>query len=173
MIFTITELEHHPILFDLVYQPGEVELPSELHQVGGLHVQGSAELLKNTEGEIRLQGHVAVEIEAVCDLCLEPAKVPIDSDFDLFYRPLEKVETHGEMHLEEGEIDISFYEGESVALREVLREFVLLSLPMRTVCGEECLGLCPVCGENRNQRACECNVLPLDERWAGLKGLKL
>ena len=173
MIFTITELEHHPILYDVVYHPGEIELPDELRQVGGLHVKGSTELLKNTLGEIRLQGHITVEIEAACDRCLEPAKVPVDSDFDLFYRPLETVETHGEIHLEEGEIEISFYEGDSVALREVLREFVLLSLPMRTVCSEECQGLCPVCGENRNQRACGCNVAHHDERWAGLKGLEL
>lgn len=173
MIFTITELEQHPILFDVVYQPGEIELPGELRQIGGLQVDGSAELLKNTEGEIRMRGHVVVEIEAACDLCLEPAKVPVDSEFDLFYRPLEKVDTQGEIHLAEGEIDISFYEGDRVSLREVLREFVLLSLPMRTVCSEECLGLCPVCGENRNQKACGCTLAPQDERWAGLKGLKL
>jgi len=173
MIFTITELEHHPILFDVVYNPGEIELPAELRQLGGLRVNGSAELLKNTLGEVRLQGHVAVEIEAACDRCLEPAKVGVDSDFDLFYRPLEKVDTHGEIHLEEGEIDISFYQGDSVALREVVREFVLLSLPMRTVCSEECQGLCPVCGENRNQVACGCTVAPPDERWSGLKGLEL
>jgi uncharacterized protein len=173
MIFTITELEHHPILYDVVYHPGEIDLPDELRQVGGLHVKGSTELLKNTLGEIRLRGHVTVEIEAACDRCLEPAKVPVDSDFDLFYRPVEKVETHGEIHLEEGEIDLSFYEGDSVALRDVLREFVLLSLPMRTVCSEECQGLCPVCGENRNEKSCGCNVAHHDERWAGLKGLEL
>lgn len=173
MIFTLTELEHHPILFDVVYQPGEIELPPELRQLGGLQVKGSAELLKNTLGEVRLRGHVVVEIEAACDRCLEPAKVPVDSDFDLFYRPVETVETHGEIHLEEGEIDISFYEGDSVALREVLREFILLSLPMRTVCSEECQGLCPVCGENRNLVACGCTVAPKDERWSGLKDLDL
>jgi len=173
MIFTLTELEHHPILFDVVYQPGELGLPEELHQMGELRVNGSAELLKNTLGEIRLRGHLSVELETACDRCLEPAKVPVDSDFDLFYRPLEKVETHGEIHLEEGEIDISFYEGDGLALRDALREFVLLSIPMRTVCREDCLGLCPVCGENRNLKACGCTVETRDERWAGLKGLEL
>lgn len=173
MIFTLTELEHHPILFDVAYQPGEIELPPELRQSSGLQVSGSAELLKNTLGEIRLRGHIQVEIEAACDLCLEPASVGMDSDFDLFYRPLEQVETHGEIHLEEGEIDISFYEGQSLALAEVLREFVLLSLPMRTLCRENCLGLCPLCGENRNQTACACKTGRTDERWTRLKGIEL
>ena len=173
MIFTITELEHHPILFDVVYNPGEIGLPEELHQVGGLHVSGSAELLKNTLGEIRVRGHAEVEIEAACDRCLEPAKVPVDSEFDLFYRPLEKVDTHGEIHLEEGEIELSFYEGDSLELREVLREFVLLSMPMRMVCSEECRGLCPICGENRNQKPCDCKVAAHDERLAALKTLEL
>jgi uncharacterized protein len=171
MFFTLTELEHHPILFEVTYAPGEVQLGEELHQQGGLEVSGKAELLRNTLGEIRLRGHAKVVLETNCDLCLDPANINIDNDFDLFYRPVEKTETHGEIHLEEGEVEISFYEGDGVGLRDALREFILLSVPMRAVCKEDCKGLCPNCGRNRNEGPCGCNTKRIDPRLAALKNI--
>jgi uncharacterized protein len=171
MIFTLTELEHHPILFDVTYQPGEIKFPEELKQRGGMTAAGKAELLKNTMGEIRLRGHVKAQMETVCDRCLEPAQLAVDSDFDLFYRPVVKTENHAEIHLEEGEIDLSFYEGDGVGLRDALREHILLSLPMRALCQEGCKGLCPVCGANCNEKECGCRVEKVDARWAALKDL--
>lgn len=171
MFFTLTELEHHPIHFDVTYAPGEVPLGNELRQQGGLEVQGQAELLRNTLGEIRLRGHAKVVLETECDLCLDPAKLNIDNDFDLFYRPAVKTEAHGEVHLEEGEVEISFYEGDGVGLRDALREFILLSVPMRAVCREDCKGLCPSCGRNRNEGDCGCNRKFQDPRLAALKNI--
>lgn len=172
MIFTLTELEHHPILFDVTYAPGEIGFAEELRQLGGLHAAGNAELLRNTLGEVRIQGHLTVELETACDRCLEPAAIPIDADFDLFYRPAITTSNHAEVHLEEGEIDLSFYEGDSLALRDVLREHVLLSLPMRLTCSEDCKGLCPDCGANLNLSPCGCAAKRMDLRWSALKDLK-
>lgn len=171
MFFHITELEHHPILFDVTYAAGEIELGEDLEQQGDLKASGSAELLKNTLGEIRIRGKLTVTVEKPCDRCLEPARHTVDLPFDLFYRPVVKEEAHGEVHLEEGEIDLSFYEGDGVALPDALRDFVLLSMPMKLFCREECQGLCPVCGGNRNTQACSCEVKPKDERWAALRNL--
>jgi uncharacterized protein len=52
-----------------------------------------------------------------------------------------------------------------------LREQVLLSLPARTLCQQDCKGLCPRCGENRNQTECSCEQGPSDPRWEALAGL--
>ncbi|MBI5083935.1 MAG: DUF177 domain-containing protein [Acidobacteria bacterium] len=172
MFFSLTELEHHPIHFDVSYRPGEVQFPDEFKQNGDLKVAGTAELLRNTLGEIRLRGHVTAGIEAVCDRCLEPAHLPVDGDFDLFYRPAVKAGGHGEVHLEEGEIDLSFYEGDGVELREAIREHVLLSLPMRAFCRADCRGLCPVCGNNRNDRECGCAAVKTDPRLDALKQIR-
>ena len=68
------------------FPAGEIDFGG-LRQVGPLHAEGQAELLSNTLGEIRIRGKVKAEIEADCDRCLEPVHRPIDSDFDLFYRP--------------------------------------------------------------------------------------
>ena len=56
-------------------------------------------------------------------------------------------------------------------LEDVLREQLVLALPMRTLCIEECKGLCPQCGKNRNTGACKCQPAN-DARWEALKGLK-
>lgn len=172
MIFTLTELEHHPIHFDVTYAPGEITFSEEVRQKGGLRAAGKAELLRNTLGEIRIKGHLTVELESACDRCLEPAAIPLDSDFDLFYRPVIRTANHAEVHLEEGEIDLSFYEGDSLALRDALREHVLLSLPMQLVCRPDCKGLCPDCGANLNLTPCSCAAKRSDPRWSALKDLK-
>ncbi|MBI4889771.1 MAG: DUF177 domain-containing protein, partial [Acidobacteria bacterium] len=97
---------------------------------------------------------------------------PVENEFDLFYRPVVKTSNHAEVHLEEGEIDISFYEGDSVGLRDALREHVLLSVPMQTTCRPDCKGLCPECGANLNEKPCNCAEQKVDPRWSALKDLK-
>jgi len=171
VFFSLTELEHHPILFDVLYDPGEIVFPEDLRQIGALAARGRTELLRNTLGEIRIRGHIKAQMEGACDRCLEPAVVEIDSDFDLFYRPVLQTANHAEIHLEEGEIDLAFYEGDGVELAEALREHILLSLPMQLFCRPDCKGLCPYCGANRNLGDCGCRPPFRDPRWASLKDL--
>ncbi len=173
MFFHLTELEHHPIHFDVNYEPGEIDLGEELTQKGPLHAAGSAELLQNTLGEIRLRGQVEAGVEGVCALCLEKASARVDSRFDLFFRPAPRKTAHAEIHLEEGEIDLAFYTGDGVHLAEAIRDFVLLSLPMRLTCRDDCQGLCPQCGANRNTTACDCRADRIDDRWAALRKLEV
>lgn len=171
MFFSLAELEHHPILFDVRYQPGEIDLTADYRQTGEIHAEGKATLLRNTLGEIRVQGHLKASVEADCDRCLESASHAVDAPFDLFYRPVVKTESHGEIHLEEGEVDIGFYEGDGLSLEETLREFILLSIPMQSLCKPDCAGLCPHCGANRNLKLCACEAKMEDPRWDALKKL--
>ena len=156
MFFSLTELEHHPILFDLSYAPGEIDFGEELQQTGPLKTSGKAEVLKNTLGEIRIQGDVAVDFNCICDRCLEPAPEHVETPFDLFFRPQPRIGTHAEIQLEEGEIELSFYEGDGVSLNDGLRDFIIVTQPMQHFCQPECKGLCPHCGTNRNTTSCNC-----------------
>ncbi len=112
MIFTLTELEHHPILFEVSYPPGELTFYEEITQANDLEASGSATLLHNTLGEIRVRGHVKVGLDAMCHRCLETARLELDSEFDFFYRPAQEGGAWRGPP-EEGEIDISFYEGDA------------------------------------------------------------
>ena len=173
MFLSVKELELKKVRFDVAFSPGEIQFDQGLSQTTPLETQGVAELLANTLGEIRIKGHLKVGIEAQCDRCLEPARFPIDADFDLFYRPEKQVGYEDEVEIDEGESEIAFYEGGGIELKDVLREFVLLSLPMQRICREDCLGICPVCGQNRNLAHCECEAKPVDDRWSALKKLQV
>ena len=165
------EMELRKLRFETAYPPGEIEFSdSQLRQASALEVKGTAEVLGATE-EIRLRGHLAVRMESECDRCLGTAGFPIDTDFDLFYRPEGTGIRSAEMELEPGETEIAYYSGDGLELNEILREQVLLALPMQRVCREDCNGICPLCGKDRNEGDCGCTVESTDDRWAALKSL--
>lgn len=174
MFFSVRELELRKAHFDVSFLPGEIEFfEQKLRQLTPLRAEGSVELLGNTLGEIRVRGRLEIVMEADCDRCLEAARLPLTTDFDLFYRPEPELRAGEEIEIDEGESQIAFYEGEGLDLREILREHILLSLPMQKVCSEACKGICPVCGQNRNQVECGCKTVPVDDRWAALKKISI
>lgn len=178
MFISVKELELKKVHFDVAFAPGEIDFPDEgdrLTQASPLQTEGSAELLPHTLGEIRVKGHLAVTMRCDCNRCLEPAVFPIDSSFDLFYRPADAVDgdEEDESEIDEGEAEIAFYEGAGIELKDVLRENVLLAMPMQRVCRPECQGICPVCGQNRNLIHCECEAKLVDDRWSALKKLQV
>lgn len=177
MFFRIRDLEVRAGRFDVEIPPGQLEyFAPDLNQDGVLAAQGKVELVSVTLGEIRVTGHLSVSMATECDRCLEPARYTIESDFELFYRPVEAGPGeggHGAEHaIDDAEAQIGFYEGEGLELSDVLREQVSLSLPMQRLCKPDCQGICPQCGENRNLKNCECQRSPVDDRWAALKQLQ-
>jgi len=172
VFFSVRDLEVRKARFDVAISAGEIDYAEGLKQIGPLHAEGTAELLGNTLGEIRVKGRLKVSMEAECDRCLEKAAFPIDSEFDLFYRPADTGPSGDEVAITDAESEIGFYEGGGVELKEILREFILLAMPMQRVCRESCQGICPVCGQNRNLRACGCSAPPVDDRWAALRNFK-
>lgn len=172
MLFRVRDLEVREARFDVDIPPGDLDFLDEgLQQVGPLKAGGKVELISGSLGEIRITGHLSVIMDAACDRCLEKAKVPIESEFALYYRPT----TEGlsdEKEIDTGEAEMGFYEGEGLELNDVLREQILLALPMQRVCREDCKGICPVCGQNRNLKECQCQTVTTDDRWAALKQLK-
>ncbi len=172
MFFHIQDLERRTIHFDTTFAPGEIPfLEQNLKQTGPITAKGTAELLHNTLGEIRVRGEVTGTIETECDRCLETAWFSITSSFDLYYLPAETAPASEEVRIDEGEAEIAFYEGEGVELEDVLRDHILLTLPMQKICSETCKGICPQCGQNLNKGTCDCRLELVDERWSALKNL--
>ena len=171
MFLSVREMELHKIHFETTFQPGRIEFQDpKLRQASPLEARGTAELLGATE-EIRVKGHLDVTMVAECDRCLEEAPFAIDQDFDLFYRPDSTEGSSHEISINEGESELGFYEGDGIELTDVIREQVLLALPMQRVCRDDCRGICPVCGQNRNQADCSCEPRPVDDRWTALRNL--
>ena len=174
MFLSVKEMELRKVRFDETYEPGQIDFSGEeLVQASPLAAKGTAELLAHSDGQMRIQGRIKVDMTAQCDRCLGGARFALDSGFDLFYRPASQLPKEDEVAIDAGEAEIGFYEDGGMELEDILREQVLLALPMQRVCSEVCKGICPACGKNRNETECDCKLESHDDRWGALRKLEL
>lgn len=174
MLLSIKEMEVRDLLFEHTWQPGEIDFSdSGTVQKGPLSALGMAQLLADAGDQVRVKGQVTADLETDCDRCLTRAFFHVDTPFDLYYKPLEAEMGGQEVAIDEGEAEIGFYEMPGLELEDILREQVLLQLPMQRLCREDCKGICPLCGASRNEVDCHCKAHPGDDRWSGLKDIHL
>jgi len=174
MFFSVKEMELRKIRFDETFEPHRIDFAGEdLEQSSPLHAVGIGQLIEDSDGEMRIQGQYTVEMSSQCDRCLGRARFPLDARFDLFYKPMSAIARDEEIEIDEGEAEMGFYEGNGIELEDILREQVLLALPMQRVCRSDCKGICPSCGRNRNETNCDCKVETIDDRWGALRNLEL
>ncbi len=178
MLIEIKELELHPIDFREEFSPGAIDLGEVARQLTPIESEGRADLVVEHHGkhevvqDIRLRGKLATSLEVACARCLEPVVLLVERSFDLLYRPLGTDAGHEELSVTDAEAEIGYYQGEGLLLEDMLREQVLLSVPLKAVCREECKGLCPLCGKNLNEDACSCADKLEDPRWEALKDIR-
>ena len=167
MRITLQEVVLHRVIASKEYAPGRLDYHgAEFRQIAPLKINVVAELLGD---EIRVRGHLTTRLEASCDRCLGPSVIPVKHDFDLFYRPLKTIAKEGEIEISDDELEIGFYSGDGIELEDVATEQVILTVPVKVICREECRGLCPVCKVNRNLTQCYCAPLQEDSPFASLK----
>jgi uncharacterized protein len=177
MLITVLDLEREPLEFDLALDPGAIDFGEELTQKGPLAVQGRAEVIEEHRGpkeivsDIRLRGSYKGEVEVPCARCLEPVSMASEGQFDLIFRPLGVDQGSSERAINTADTEIGYYQNGGLALEDVLREQVLLSLPVRTLCRQDCKGLCPRCGQDLNSESCTCETASPDPRWSALSDL--
>lgn len=165
-------LERRRLEFDEASPAGFLKLPDDWEQIGDMRAAGAAELLDRAGSRtIRVRGTIQGRVEAHCSRCLEPMAQVFDNSFDLYYYPMSLIARSESVPIDREDTDIGFYEGHGLELADVVREQVMLWLPMRGLCREDCKGICPVCGANRNRDACSCVKTFGDSRWDALKGL--
>jgi uncharacterized protein len=123
--------------------------------------------------QFRLVGTVKTILELPCSRCLEPYTLPVDQRFDLRYQPHALNTGEGEREIEEDDLTTAFYENDEIDLGQLMREQFYLALPMKPLCGDDCKGLCPVCGTNLNRATCDCNRSWDDPRLGALKELRI
>ncbi|HEX8141686.1 MAG TPA: DUF177 domain-containing protein [Pyrinomonadaceae bacterium] len=122
--------------------------------------------------EVRLAGTITARAEVDCDRCLKSVSVPIETRFDVNYVPATAYYVDETAELKEDDLSLSVFDGEVIDVDELVREQVLLAMPPRMLCVDECKGLCPVCGADKNSENCACQSSETDPRWAGLARLK-
>lgn len=128
----------------------------------------------DSAGEYVADGTVEFSADFECSRCLDAYPFAAPSSFHVRFRPRpEATEENEEVEITEAEeLDVEFYSERSVALRDLAVEQVQLSVPMKPLCNDNCLGLCVECGLNRNREKCKCEASPVDDRWAALADIR-
>ncbi len=139
-------------------EPAELDIAETDLPVSGLvHVEGE---ISNVGDVLLLKVHVSATVNRSCSRCLKEFAAESSADV------LEKYYPSGSQGVEN---DAYVYEADQVDITEPLRESLLLAEPLRVLCKEDCLGICPVCGADRNVQPCRCDTSTVDPRLAALK----
>ena len=151
----LKDLAHEKLSFAAAFEPGVIDFGGDIRQVSPLDWSASAE---RAGAEIRINGTLTTLLECSCSRCLEGAQFSVTKPFDLYFRERdeEMFDEDEEVELEEEDTRTAFFTGTKLAIADILREQVLLALPMKVLCRVDCKGLCPVCGTNLNTGACSC-----------------
>jgi uncharacterized protein len=178
MFISIHDLELQKLEFNEQIPPGKLDLGSEITQKAPIHTEGRAELVEEHHGgktyvkDIRVVGFFGTDVELRCARCLEAVPMKLGGDFDLLYRPMSTVKTADEVAIHDADAEIGFYHGDGILLEDVVKEQLLLATPLRALCKEDCKGLCPQCGANKNLTDCECTEKRTYPRWDALAEVK-
>jgi len=170
MFIDINKIGSSPVDFDhrFTLPPLEVEGWDRV-AVRELRLRGSA--VRGDRG-VEFAAHLAGRLQLRCGRCLEPYENLIAADFDLVIVP-EAVEFgSGEIELTEEDLELFYAEEGKAHLAEIAREQLYLNLPLKPICHEDCQGLCPTCGGNRNRIQCGCRTEAEDPRLAPLAEIR-
>ncbi len=143
----------------------------ELSPGEGLGFKGQ---LSSTGEDYLLRGRLRGTVKMPCARCLEPARLLLDSELSVIY-----VEREGELQEDEADDDLNapdvvpFQDG-IINIGPELRDELMLAVPVSVLCREDCLGLCAVCGGNRNENPCDCveRQRQSESKFAALAKLK-
>ena len=178
MFISVLDLEREPLEFKETIESGAIDYGEAVRQLDSLRTQGRADLIVENRGsrhiveDIRLQADFEGEFGVACARCLDPVRHPIREHIDLLFRPLGADAGPAEHAISTSDTEIGYYQDGGLELKDVLREQVLLSLPAKTLCRQDCKGLCPGCGRNLNAEDCICEGAWSDPRWSALADLR-
>ena len=156
--------------FAHVYRPEDLNPVDErISLTGPASISGKVRLSGH---EVFVNGHVETRVQVECDRCLQQVELPVNSDFSLEYITGSDYESSEVAELTEAEMSVAVFDGDAIDVDEIVKEQVLLAVPTRMLCREDCKGICPECGVDRNTGECSCVTDDIDPRWAALKNLK-
>jgi len=155
-----------------VYPPGVLDLGRDaVRQIGDVRWSCS---LARQGARIRVTGALDGVLELPCDRCLEASEIGVSGDFDLFFEQRDSLEyeENAEIELEEPDMRTAFMSGSEIGLGDIVAEQLLLSIPMKPLCRDDCRGLCAQCGQNLNSDTCDCAAPVVNPAFSGLRALK-
>jgi uncharacterized protein len=172
MIFDVGEIPDTGLEFDLREKRDRFDInQSDCFLSNDVIIHGT---LRVVEGDGFFNGTVKTELTLTCSRCLEPFKFKVDSKVSAHYVPLQSTESEKVEHeLHEADIDLEVYRDDRINVKQVIHDQIILSAPVMALCREDCKGLCPTCGANKNKDDCQCaEKNEIDPRLVILKSIK-
>jgi DUF177 domain-containing protein len=167
MLVELASLERQSGKFAHNYEPRELELNEDRISIAEPpRVSGR---IQQTDAKVTVSGEVTAELSLECDRCLKPLRIPVSNAFRVEYVTPDVYLAGQGAELLDDDLSLSVFNGAALDIDELVREQLLLALPAQALCREDCKGLCPVCGGDRNLKDCSCQETEVDPRWAGLK----
>lgn len=170
MIVDLIAMESSPYRFAATIAPAEIDLESE-----GAVLTSDARIeavVTRHIAQADVEGEIGAEVELECSRCLQPVAQSLKFPFRVSFVAPENYSEAKETELRGDDLEIAMLESNNVDVAELVREQILLNLPAQIYCAEDCKGLCPQCGANRNLINCQCEEKEIDPRWAALKNLQ-
>ena len=152
----------HPYTFEV--EPNNVGLDTRFRQ----HVHLEMVLTKSGH-QMHLRGEARTTVYFTCDRCLDEFEGPLSARVEIVYLT---EENPGPTESEE-EVQYLSSETNVLDLGEDVRQFLILAVPQKLLCKDDCRGLCPKCGSNMNKVRCNCSTEEIDPRWEVLKKMSL
>jgi uncharacterized protein len=178
--FNVAQLMKDPVGASRTYQFDEPTLLlSEAineadKELVAYNVRGRAKVTR-LNGRLRAEGGVQAGVVLRCSRCLEDFTLPVQSTFDEIFLQTYDVNSGLPIRHEPGQEEdpdqLTIDHNHLLNLGELVRQTILVSLPLQPLHDEDCLGLCPTCGKNLNEGPCDCPTESLDPRFAALAQL--
>lgn len=150
---------------------GQENLTDNLPKTGSLLGYGPLQVqleARYVDDAAEVDGELEIDVEQSCSRCLAPVAQHVTVPFHETFKKGEEKAIDEESEEDEGEDDVLYVSDDRIDLKPYLAESVMLSLPFIPLCNKDCKGLCPVCGNDRNERDCGCKQEKIDPRLAGL-----
>ena len=146
------EMKHENFIQKSIKLPFEsLELPKE-YSNNGKDVDVNLYIIKDKEGYV-VSIDINSDIKVECSRCLEPFNMDLSGSSSIvFSKKLGK-----NKELKEKDLDVEYLEDEeNFNVNELVREEIIVQTPMKPLCDENCQGICPICGSNKNENKCNC-----------------
>jgi len=124
---------------------------------------------------VRVSGSVSAMISLVCSRCLATYPEKLNSSFTIFYRKASSndIIEEDEIELSDQDLVSATYSGDEIDFTHEIQEQLAMEIPLKPLCGEDCKGLCQVCGVDLNQNSCSCQRELTGIKFAALKDFKV
>ncbi len=169
----IVEFNVFQLLKDPIGSTRRFEVDDEITTDDGSEykITGSAELLRTNRG-VLVRASLSTIAQCTCSRCLKPFSCPVPISFEEEFFPTINIADGSRLDSTEEPGSFRIDSRHILSLEDAIREYLVINMPMKPLCREDCAGLCSVCGQNLNEGSCQCDRNRIDSRWTPLLSLK-